>query len=352
VGIASPVRRTVRDVTFSTGGGLGAILLWSATFAVARSLSEQVGPLTAGAAVYVIGGLLCVLRFWWLQLSPARLWRLSRKYLCGCGALFVLYTAVIYLALGLARNREQLLEVALINYLWPAATILLSLPLLRQRATFWLPVGTALALIGMFLVLTQGARVSWTGFVERLLSNPAAYLLALVGAIAWAFYSNLTRRWSEPGGHGAVELFMLATGLTLLTLRWLVSEPAVWTTRALAEAFALGAITALSYALWDLAMRRGNLVLVASCSYLTPLLSTLVSSAYLRVAPKPQLWFGCLLLVAGSLITWRSVSASNSSRPTQGTVALPRSSAAQGQPTTGTERNPPPGTSRHSATIL
>jgi drug/metabolite transporter (DMT)-like permease len=98
-----------------------------------------------------------------------------------------------------------LLEVALINYLWPAATILLSLPLLRRRGTCWLPVGAALALSGMFLVLTPGASVSWTGFVERLLGNPAAYLLALVGALAWAFCSNLARRWSEPGGDGAGE---------------------------------------------------------------------------------------------------------------------------------------------------
>jgi len=45
--------------TLSTGSGLGAILLWSATFAVARSLSEQVGPLTAGATAYLIGGAGC-----------------------------------------------------------------------------------------------------------------------------------------------------------------------------------------------------------------------------------------------------------------------------------------------------
>ena len=43
-------------IDLNTGGGLGAILLWSATFAFARSLSEQVGPLTGGAVAYLIGG--------------------------------------------------------------------------------------------------------------------------------------------------------------------------------------------------------------------------------------------------------------------------------------------------------
>ena len=37
-----------------TLGGLLAILLWSTTFAVARSLREQVGTLTSAAAVYGI----------------------------------------------------------------------------------------------------------------------------------------------------------------------------------------------------------------------------------------------------------------------------------------------------------
>ena len=55
-------------IDLSTGGGLGAILLWSATFAFARSLSEQVGPITAGTAVYLIGGCLCLARLAWSRL--------------------------------------------------------------------------------------------------------------------------------------------------------------------------------------------------------------------------------------------------------------------------------------------
>jgi len=62
-----------------------------------------------------------------------------------------------------------------------------------------------------------------------------------------------------------------------------------------------------AYALWDRAMRRGNLLLVAACSYFTPLLSTLVSCGYLGVEPGGRLWLGCVVLVAGSLLTWRSV---------------------------------------------
>lgn len=298
----------------ATAGGMLAIILWSSTFAVARSLSEQVGPLTAGAAVYLFGGALCLVR---IQRSPVpvgTLFRRSKRYVWGCGCLFTLYTALIYLAVGLARDRQQLLEIALVNYLWPALTVLLSIPLLGNRAAAFLLPGTLLALIGVFLVMTQSAQLSWNSFYDHSTANPAAYLFVLTAAIVWALYSNLARRWSAPGSPGAVHLFVPTTGLVLGLMSLWAPEPTSWTVRAVLEVVALGTITVLAYALWDTAMRRGNLILVAACSYFTPLLSTLVSCAYLKVLPHSRLWMGCVLIIAGSFLSWRSVSSPNPNR--------------------------------------
>jgi drug/metabolite transporter (DMT)-like permease len=283
-------------------------VLWSATFAFARSLSEQVGPLTAGAAAYLIGGASCLLR---LGLKPepiARFRQMPKVYLFGCGALFIFYTATLYVAVGLAKSREQLLEIALVNYLWPSFTVLGSVILLKKRASFWLAPGTVLALAGVFLVVTQGAAITWISIKEHLSSNPVAYFLALGAAVSWGVYSNLTRRWTGPGTEGAVELFMPVTGLVLLGMRLVITEPVGWNARAVGEAVGLAAVTTLAYYLWDISMRKGNLRLVVAGSYLTPLLSTGVSCAYLQVTPGPRLWVGCLLLVTGSVVTWRSLS--------------------------------------------
>lgn len=208
----------------------------------------------------------------------------------------------------LSCHEYQLLEIALVNYLWPALTILFSIPLLKKRGSPWLPLGTALALTGIFLVMTQGAQVSWGAWVEHLQNNPAAYSFALAAAISWALYSNLARRWSEPESGGAVELFLPVTGLVLLALRLMINEPTGWSFRAIGEVSVLAAVTGLAYVLWDAAMRKGNLLLVVACSYFTPLLSTAVSCAYLKVSPGPKLWIGCVLIVSGSFMTWRSVS--------------------------------------------
>jgi drug/metabolite transporter (DMT)-like permease len=296
-----------------TLGGLIAILLWSGTFALARSLSEKLGPLTTGAAVYITGTLLCSAPSIFSRNQATAKTRHSFKYIIGCGLLFSVYTVVIYLAVGLARNRMELLEIALINYLWPAGTVILSLFLLDQRATLALWPATAVALSGVFLVMTHNADVSWTSFKAHVIENPIAFSLALTGAISWALYSNLARRWSDGGSSSGVVFFMAGASGLLLIARLGFPERSVWNSEAVVEILVLGGITAVAYALWDVAMRRGKLHLVASASYATPLLSTLVSCVYLHVTPAPRLWIGSALIVTGSLVSWRAVRPRNES---------------------------------------
>lgn len=284
-------------------GGL-AIVLWSTTIALVRSLSEQLGPLTAAAAVYLVGGGLSLVA----GRGTARFRSLPRLYLLGCGGLFVLNMISLTQAIGLSVDRVQVLEIGMVNYLWPSLTILFSLVLLQGRARWLLLPGTALALAGVFLVLTQGAEVSWTSLAHHLAGNPPAYLLGLVAAVSWALYSNLTRRWSPVGSGGGASLFMLATAGLLLALRLGASEETVWTFKAMAEVLFLGTATATAYVCWERAMRHGDVVLVAACSYFTPLLSTLVSCLYLGITAGVQLWLGAAAIVCGSLMSWAAVS--------------------------------------------
>lgn len=287
--------------------GFAAILLWSSSVALVRSLSEAVGSLTAAALVYGVSGVLAAGRCLLAAGVWERAWGLPRKYLFGCGGLFILYMLLFYLAVGTAGSRQQVLEVGLLNYLWPTLTILFSLVLLGRRATWLLFPGTGLALAGIILVLTQGAEVSWQSFVHNVAGNPVAYGMGAAAGVSWALYSALTRRWADGERGGGVELFLPAAGLILIGLSLLGGGRPIWSVRAIVEAGLLGVITYVAYGLWDAAMRTGNVILVAAGSYLTPLLSTLISSVYLGVAPTASLWVGCGLLVAGSLLSWLSI---------------------------------------------
>ena len=301
------VRENPTSTSLATLAGFGAILLWSTTVALVRSLSEQVGPVSAAAAVYLVSGALSAGVLFGSARKRQQLGQLSPAYLIGCGLLFIVYMIALYLAVGRASDRQQVLEVGLLNYLWPSLTILFSLALLRKKATWILLPGTLLALVGIFLVLTQGAAVSWSSFSQNVFGNPLAYSMAAVAAVSWGLYSTLTRKWAGGQDEGAVVLFLPATALVLVPLACLFDEPRKWSYRCAAETLFLGFATYFAYLLWDHAMRRGNVVLVAAGSYLTPLLSTVASCLYLAVAPKPQLWVGCVVLVVGSVLSWRAI---------------------------------------------
>jgi drug/metabolite transporter (DMT)-like permease len=290
-----------------TLSGLLAILIWSTTIALARSLTESVGILTAAAAVYLIGGAICIFRLLWIGNGLKKIRNLSFQYLWGCGFLFVSYMVALYLALGLSADRNQAVEVGLLNYLWPALTLVFSVPLLHKKANFLLLPGTLVALAGVFLVLAQGSSISFASWFWNLRQNPAPYFLGLIAGVTWALYSNLIRRWAGPDGQGAIDLFIPITGLVLLGLRLFFPEESHWTLPAASEALFLGLATLVGYAAWDIAMRKGNIVLVAALSYLTPLFSTLISSFYLAITLGFSLWLGCALIVLGSILSWASI---------------------------------------------
>jgi len=81
------------------------------------------------------------------------------------------------------------------------------------------------------------------------------------------------------------------------------SEESYWTPRVVAELLYMSIFpTFLAYFFWDRAMRKGNIILVASLSYFTPLFSIIISSLYLQIVIKSSLWIACALVVIGAVI--------------------------------------------------
>ena len=144
----------------ATAGGFAAIVLWSTSFAVARSIAEQVGAFRAAAGIYSICAILVALSL----ISSADRRRKFRSLPPALttirGLLFVEYMVAIYMAVGLAADRTQTLVVVLLNYLWPPLTILLSLRLLGAKANWALWPGTALAVI---LTQVNAELIGWLG---------------------------------------------------------------------------------------------------------------------------------------------------------------------------------------------
>lgn len=302
--IITPMEKSLTDTTIRNNSlyGILSILLWSTTIAFSRSLTEQLGTFTAAALIYTLAGLLGLL---YLSLQPGginRMRQVPRNYLLGCGALFIVYISTLYFAVGMAANRTQVLTIGLINYLWPGLSLVFSIPVLGRKARATLPVGIIIALVGIWLANTNGSGLS----IQGLLQDHSALLpygLALVAAVSWGLYSNLSRRWGGDHESGAVPLFLFASGMLLALLRVFTVETAHWSVPVSVELIYMALFPGLlAYILWDIAVRKGEIVLVASLSYLTPLLSTLISTLVLNIKPGPVLWLGAGLVIAGALI--------------------------------------------------
>ena len=281
--------------------GIVAILLWSTNIAFACGLAEQIGLLTSGAILFLLGGLLSLAYMVWQHKGLGFLKHSSKKYLIGCGALFVINTISLQAAVGLSASRSQTLIVGLINYLWPVLSLWFSLFILGKKARFYLPVGIALAFGGMWLASTRGEVLNVQAVFQP--ANLVIYGFALMAAVSWGLYSNLSRRWAGNQDSGSVPLFLLATGVLLGLTRLWISEPwAPAESIGLELAYMIVFPTMLAYIFWDSAMRKGRIILVVSLSYFIPLLSTVISGLRLGVPLGVEIWTAALMIVAGAYI--------------------------------------------------
>ncbi|MFL7867000.1 aromatic amino acid DMT transporter YddG [Vibrio cincinnatiensis] len=278
--------------------GISAILLWGGLMGLVRTVTESFGPLGGAALIYTVASifLICVM-------GRPKLRHFSFRYLVIGGFLFVSYEICLALALGMANNRYQALEMAVINYLWPAFTVLLAVLTSKKSTSFWVYPSILLAFIGVVWTITGEMGFSISAIAENIKTNPTTYTLAFVGAIIWAIYCHVTKVIAK--GENAISVFFIATAI-VLWIKYALSQeaPLVFTPIATLYLFLTGIVMGSGYALWNLAILRGNMLLLATLSYFTPVISTLLSSIILGVVLGISFWQGVVMVTMGSLMCW------------------------------------------------
>ncbi|MER5136135.1 aromatic amino acid DMT transporter YddG [Providencia stuartii] len=276
--------------------GVVSILLWSTIVGLVRSASENFGAVGGAALIYSLGTAILV-----VFMGFPKIRAYPKRYLIWGTLLFVSYEMCFVLALGLAKDRQQAIELGMVNYLWPSFTIALAVLFNRQRFTLLFGIGLLLAFAGLIWVISGDQPISVAVIADNISSNPLSYLLVFIGAVLWALYSNVTKRIS--GGHNGMVLFFLLTAIGLWIL--FVFEPnkqfnISWhsITLLLVASLATGGANAL----WTLAVIRGNVALLGTLSYFTPVISTAFSSILLSTALTLGFWQGVVMVTLGSII--------------------------------------------------
>ena len=290
--------------TIATVKGLVAIVLWSTAMSVSRTAAESIGTFATGAIVCLGAGIIALAVN--LRASDGKnpFAGLSWAYLAVCGSLFFIYTICLYLAVGFAESRSQVLVLAIVNYLWPAFMVVLMIPVLGYRARPMLAAGLGACIFGMILAVTGG---DLHQLLPDLAKGGLPMILMFAGAVSWSLYSVYSRKLAVEKS-SAVPLFFIVSGLVLGAVSLLLHEKAAWSLRVAGELVFMAIFpSSMAYMFWEEAMYRGNMVLVGVAANAIPVLSTACSVLYLHVKPAWGLWAGALLVAAGAAVSKKSV---------------------------------------------
>lgn len=288
--------RRMMNTQKATLTGLTSIILWSTMVGLMRSVSEGLGPVGGAALVFTFSGILLI-----FTVGFPNLRRIPRRYLLAGSALFVSYEICLALALGYAVNRQQAIEVGMVNYLWPSLTILFAMAFNGQKSRWPVLPGILLSLAGVVWVLGGERGLNIDEIISNVRSGPLSYLLAFTGAFIWAAYCTVTAKYA--GGQNGITLFVLLTAAALWLKFLLADQPPMhFTLPVTLKLLALSAALGLAYAAWNIGILHGNVTLLATASYFTPVLSSALAALLLSTPLSWAFWQGAAMVCLGSLI--------------------------------------------------
>lgn len=286
--------------TRATLFGLLAIVLWSSVVGLIRSVSEGLGPVGGAAMIYSVSAV-----FLLVALGVPKWRSFPRPYLIVGSLLFVSYEICLSLSLGYANTRLQAIEVGMINYLWPCFTVLMALALNGQKAKWWLLPGLLLSLFGIGWIMSGEGGWSPAQMLANVRSNPLSYTLAFSGAVIWALYCNLTKKIAQ--GSNGVVLFIVLTALALwLKYAFSAESDMQFSVGVTVTLLCAGVAMGAGYAAWNVGILHGNMTLLATVSYFTPVLSAVFAALVLHTSLTVNFWQGVAMVTLGSLICWRA----------------------------------------------
>lgn len=278
--------------------GLIAVLLWSSIVGLIRGVSEHFGATGGAALIYTVASALLL-----LTIGPSKVAQFPRRYLIWGSVLFVSYELCLALSIGYANTSRQAIEVGMVNYLWPALTMVFAILFNKQKSSLLIVPGFVIAIVGICWVLGGDQGLDVAGMLANIEDNPLSYGLAFAGSVIWATYCTVTARIAE--GRNGVTLFFMLTAAALW-IKYLVmgGEAMAFSVEAFVYLALAAAAMGFGYAAWNVGILRGNVTILAGASYFIPVLSAALAALLLRTPLPLSFWQGAAMVCAGSLLCW------------------------------------------------
>ena len=291
---------SITPQTRATLIGIIAPICWGMSVGLIRTITETFG-LAAGMSI--LYGTTCL--FLLFLLGRPNLRAFPKKYLLIGIPTANLSSIFFSLSLYLSNGGQQTVEVGMVNYLWPCLVVVFAIIFNGQKARWWVMPGVLISFAGVVMVLGGEQGFNAAEVLEHIRLNPWSYLLALLGALTWAVYSNLTRAWS--GGQNPT-LIIFSLDFIIFSSLWAAGYGDL--SRATLHGCLSVAIGAAAmggaYAAWSYGVTKGNITILGVASYFTPILSCLFASIWIGAELDAGFWTGVAVVVFGSLLCWSS----------------------------------------------
>lgn len=278
--------------------GLIAVLLWSSIVGLIRSVSESLGATGGAAMMYSVASIFLLISIGFPKISE-----FPKRYLIWGSLLFVSYELCLALSIGYSNTNRQAIEVGMVNYLWPALTMVAAILFNHQKSNWLVIPGFVIAILGICWVLGGEQGFDVTNMLENVKDNPLSYGLAFTGALIWAAYCTVTARIAN--GKNGVTLFFILTAL-VLWVKYLVigGAPMVFDIHAVIYLVLAAAAMGFGYAAWNVGILHGNVTILAGASYFIPVFSAALAAIVLHTPLSISFWQGAAMVCIGSVLCW------------------------------------------------
>ncbi len=274
------------------------ILIWGANFAVVKSAVSEITPLAFNAVRFGTASLLILLLVAIMERDlhiPRSDWGLL--LLLGFISTSLYQTLFIT---GIARTRAS--NASLILATVPVHVALIG-TLTRSeqlRGRNW--VGLLVSLAGLFLLI--GASSSGLAAGSQTLLGD---LLILAATVLWSIHTVLLKRLTERHSALKITAWLMLTGTPLLVMvglpdvlaqDWQSISRQSWLGLAYSAVLAI----ALGYVIWNVGVQRIGGARTSVYSYLNPLISVVVSWAFLGESMQPLQAIGAAAILLGVVL--------------------------------------------------
>ncbi len=277
---------------------VGLFVIWGVNFAVVKSAVSEITPLAFNAVRFGAASLLILLLVGIIERDvyvPRSDWGL----LLLLGFISTSLYQILFIS-GIARTRASNASLILATVPVHVAfigTVTGSEQLLRRN---W--IGLLVSLAGLFLLI--GASSSGLAAGSQTLMGD---LLILAATVLWSIHTVLLKRLTEKHSALKISAWLMLTGTPLLVIVGLPDVLAQdWQTISrqswLGLAYSTVLAVAIAYVIWNVGVQRIGGARTSVYSYLNPLISVVVSWAFLGESMQPLQAVGAAATLLGVVL--------------------------------------------------